>query len=108
MKCDVLLVTALVNEHRPIVELLREQAEVLPRYQGRHFKYDVFKVHDLRVAVPLFTDMGQLNSAVGACRMLEDLSPKFILLLGIAGCLYEPDKGIRLGDVAVSQHIIDY
>ena len=51
------------------------------------------------------TGMGQLNAAALAKDVVDIYKPKSIILIGIAGGL---DKSIPLGDVVISDQIVDY
>ena len=107
MKCDILVLAALNEERAPFLSLVRSQSTTHRRYVGKHFTYEVFQLFDVFVAIPVMSGMGQLNAAITACKTLDDISPKFIMLLGIAGCMLERGAG-GLGDIAISESIIDY
>lgn len=107
MKCDILVLAALNEERAPFLSLLRTNSSTHRQYVGKHFTYEVFQLFDVVVAIPVMAGMGQLNSAITACKTLDDISPKFIMLLGIAGCMLDRGNG-SLGDIAVSETIIDY
>jgi nucleoside phosphorylase len=49
--------------------------------------------------------MGQLNAAIATSDLIADFSPKAILLVGIAAGIADE---VRLGDVVVSDQLIDY
>ena len=107
MRCDILVLAALSEERSPFVDQAKEIAESHRQHNGRHGIYEVFHLHGSKIVVPVMSGMGQLNSAITYCKTMEDISPKFVLLLGIAGCMLPKEKA-RLGDIAVSESIIDY
>jgi nucleoside phosphorylase len=59
----------------------------------------------LSVVATCALGMGQLNAAIAARDLVDRYHPKRIILVGIAGGL-RPD--IQLGDIVVSEQIVDY
>jgi nucleoside phosphorylase/Leucine-rich repeat (LRR) protein len=57
------------------------------------------------LAVLRCVEQGTTDALQAARDLLEDLAPKFILVVGIAGC--GPSSELSLGDVVVSNRIID-
>src|SRR5262249_17772809 len=51
-------------------------------------------------------DQGNLDAHAAARDLLEDLAPKFMLVIGIAGGV--PSHEFSLGDVVVSNRIVDF
>jgi nucleoside phosphorylase len=107
MKCDILVLAALSEERSPFVDHAKANAESNRQHSGKHGVYEVFCISESIVVVPVMSGMGQLNSTITYCKAMEDVSPRFVLLLGIAGCMLSKEQA-QLGDIAVSESIIDY
>lgn len=105
MNIDCLMLTAIPKELSSVL------------YQFRHFRpvkattplafsyFETTAQNGMRVIAATPTGMGQLEAAALAHEAITTFSPKALLLVGIAGGL---DKNIPLGDVVVSEQIVDY
>jgi nucleoside phosphorylase len=61
---------------------------------------------DYRVAVTSLLGMGRVQAVVATGDAIRRWRPRYVLLVGIAGGVAM--KGVRLGDVLVSDQIVDY
>jgi nucleoside phosphorylase len=109
MKVDVVVLTALVDELDAVKRMLDKRGEK-QIYRGSCKNYSIYKTKNgLRIALPPPLNMGQLNAAVGTSEMMIDLAPSLTLLVGIAACMESPEKKeCSLGDIVISDHIVDY
>jgi nucleoside phosphorylase len=64
------------------------------------------EVGDCRLAIASPTKMGRVHAAVTTADLIRRFSPRFVLLVGIAGG--NRAEGVALGDIIVSDQIIDY
>lgn len=60
----------------------------------------------MRRVVIMQARIGRVNAAIAANNAIRQWQPRYILLIGIAGGVAQ--TGIRLGDVLISDQIIDY
>lgn len=58
------------------------------------------------LAVLRCLEQGNANAQAAAHDLLEDLAPRFVLVVGIAGCV--PSHELTLGDVVISSRIADF
>ena len=113
MKVDVVLLTALLEEHQALHDALLPHAASEETYQGICNKeYRILSLNTqhhgiLRVALPHPLGTGQLAAAISTSEMLLDIAPSITLLVGIAGCMGDSSKFMR-GDVVISNQIHDY
>ena len=61
---------------------------------------------EYRLAVLRCVDQGNADAQAAAHALLEDLAPRFVLVVGIAGGV--PSDEFTLGDVVVSSRIVDF
>ena len=111
MIVDTVLFAALSDEYAAMERMLDslEPASVM-KHQG---EFDLYEISTLRNGVSVVlvppTLMGHTNAATAAACLLHDLKPRVSLLSGIAGCLASKQSGkYALGDIAVSDQIVDY
>jgi nucleoside phosphorylase len=71
-----------------------------------HVRLTTQKGKEIGVAIARLPERGQGLAQVVANDMIEDLSPKWILLVGIAGGF--PDSDWTLGDVIISSRLQDF
>jgi nucleoside phosphorylase len=105
MKVDVAIVTALQKELDAVLKQYSGWKKVRGRPRSIR-RYHVIQIASgLRVAAVKAHQMGQVNASIIASDILADCSPQIILLVGIAAGIGE---NINLGDVVVSNQLIDY
>lgn len=110
MIVDVIIMAALPEEHAALQLMLRKIGRPNEGSHDGHFAlYEIYTLEsDLRVVLTQPTGQGQLNAAVASGRMLYDLHPRLVLLGGIAGCMGEDGGDFMLGDIVISDLIINY
>jgi nucleoside phosphorylase len=105
MKVDVAIITALKKE----LDAVLRQHDSWKTVRGKPKSIRLYHVTQNRaghrIAAVQASSMGQLQAALVASDVLSDCSPKVILLVGIAAGI---GKNINLGDVVVSEQLIDY
>jgi adenosylhomocysteine nucleosidase len=101
---DCLILTSLAEETMPVLFQFRHFRKiVLP---GQRFPcYETHAPNGLRVISASSTTMGKLAMESLIHTVISTFNPKTILLVGIAGGM---DKDIALGDVVVSEEILNY
>jgi nucleoside phosphorylase len=107
MKADCVIITAIPTEFRSVLFQFRHFSEVVVSGgAGAAFVcYETLSPNGLRVIAALPTGMGTLGVASLTHHVISTFQPKALLLVGIAGGM---DKEISLGDVVVSEQIVDY
>ncbi|MFN9872903.1 MAG: hypothetical protein ACK55E_15925 [Cyanobacteriota bacterium] len=105
MKVDVAIITALRKELDAILHQYSSWQTVNGRPKSIR-RYHITKNESgLRIAAVQAQRMGQVNASLIASDVLADCSPQIILLIGIAAGI---GNDINLGDVVVSDQLIDY
>lgn len=109
MKADVAIITAFGKELDSIINHGKEKyglgwTEIKPRSSIRTYHMTVNKAQTRIVAVRA-SGKGQLHAAIVTSDVINDFSPKVILLVGIAAGIVDE---VQLGDVIVSRQFIDY
>ncbi|WP_281774734.1 hypothetical protein [Methanobacterium formicicum] len=98
-----------------VVALDIELDAVLNQFSHRKFKQDSrtyyvghidSKIESYNIAVTRSSHPGNTPSAIVTKDLINDLNPKYIILIGIAAGY--GDDGLKLGDVVVSDAIFDY
>lgn len=103
MSVDCALVTALPKELDKVLFHFRHSKPV-EAGNGRTY-YETMSPSGLTLVGATCTGMGQLNAATLVRDVTDLYNPKSIILVGIAGGL---NHEIPLGDVVVSEQIVDY
>jgi nucleoside phosphorylase len=89
----VLLLTALVEEHRALVELL------LGSTPARQIDHELeLTIGAATVNIVCLSSMGNVTSAAHTATLLATHRPQFVILSGIAGGFKEA-KDYKLGDI---------
>lgn len=104
LHADVVIMTALAEEHTAVV---RSLGDCTVR-QWRGHRMHVGKVGTLDVLAFPMGGMGNVGSAQAATLAISVWNPAYILLTGIAGGIRESGDDLRLGDVLVPDQIIGY
>jgi len=111
---DFLIITALEEERDSVLNLLPKFSQIPPDADD----INVYFESELRTVFPDKTDgkykliittplkMGRVDAALATIFALNHWLPRHIILVGIAGGISE--KNVRLGDVLVSDQIVDY
>jgi adenosylhomocysteine nucleosidase len=97
----ILVVTALVAEHRALVETMTESATL----KGVDHLVELSS-GPADVDLLCLSNMGNVNSGVETAFYIAKHQPKFVVLCGIAGGVQS--KGLALGDVLVADQVILY
>ena len=103
MKIDFAVIATLDEEYRAVKEVFQLQEKDLK--SEKNFSYYYKKIEEVGVAFFKFTERGNLNSSSQTTEIIHNFSPRFIVLVGIAGGV---KKNINLGDVAVSDNVEYY
>lgn len=105
LKIHVGIISFKEEEYAALLDKFKTSSVV----SGKNRSYDVAEVGTpsgvCRVAVTRVAQQGTLHAQAAAAELLRDLSPSFVLVVGIAGGVPTPDFG--LGDVVVSDYIQD-
>src|SRR5579885_1628999 len=104
MKADVAIITALPKELDAVLQHGEKKysmgwSRVESARSIRTYYRSENKVRTRIVAVQA-SGMGQLNAAIVTADVINDFSPKVILLVGIAAGIKD---GVNLGDVVISE-----
>lgn len=104
-QADVLIVTALRKETDAVLRESNEEwdAEV-DAASGLEFRMATLP-NGLKVALTGMPQMGGIATALTTTKAIDVLSPKRVILAGIAAGI---GVGVELGDVIVSDQVIDY
>ncbi|WRZ92640.1 5'-methylthioadenosine/S-adenosylhomocysteine nucleosidase [Streptomyces sp. NBC_01007] len=101
---DVVILTALHEEHAAVVQALGDCSE--HRWRGHVLR--VGSVGNLRVLAFSMGSMGNVGSAQSAALVISAWNPAYILLVGIAGGAAQDSDDLQLGDVLVPDQVIGY
>jgi nucleoside phosphorylase len=103
LKIDFAVIATLDEEYDAVKEVFQLQEKDLK--SEKNFSYYYKKIEEVGVAFFKFTERGNLNSSSQTTEIIRNFSPRFIILVGIAGGV---KKNINLGDVAVSDNVEYY
>lgn len=107
MKFDVGIITMKEEEYSALIDALDVKVDSLVK--GKHRDYATASVvtdeGNCNVAIARCLQQGNAHAQNAAVDLLDDLSPSWILVVGIAGGRPTPDY--TLGDVLVSNYIQD-
>lgn len=103
-KADIVILAALDKE---LDAVLRTKGywEAEQNSEDIRTYYKTITPNGVRIAAARASEMGQLGAAMLARDAIERFSPKKIILTGIAASL---DDDVTLGDIVISDQIIDY
>lgn len=105
MEKTILILSALHKELDALFNYLGSPFEIEKIVEDNRVYYIYQKSPGLNIICASALGMGQLNSAILAKDAIEKWNPQKIILTGICGAL---SKKISLGDLIVSDHIVDY
>jgi len=105
MSADCAIVTALSSELDKVLFHFRHSKKIVDEDRGGRVFFETMSPSGLHLVGASSIGMGQLNAASLARDVIDRYSPKSLILVGITGGL---EKNIPLGDVVVSDQIIDY
>ncbi|MBN1314799.1 MAG: hypothetical protein JXA42_05005 [Anaerolineales bacterium] len=105
MATDCALVTALPSELDRMLYHFRHAKKVVDNSRTGRVFFETISPSGLALVGATATGIGQLNAAALARDVVEIYSPKSVILVGISGGL---DRKIPLGDVVISNQIVDY
>lgn len=107
-KVDIGIVTIRDDEFRAVLARFPDKIDTLHRahrtYTLRHA--DAGGGERYRIAVLRLIEQGQGEAQDAARDLIDDLAPRLVLVVGIAGG--RPSDDVRLGDVVVSTRIHDF
>jgi nucleoside phosphorylase len=104
-EADVLIVTALRKETEAVLrESNAEWAAEVDAASGIEYRLATLP-NGLKVALTGMPQMGGIATALTTTKAIDLLSPKRVILAGIAAGIGE---GVELGDVIVSDQVVDY
>jgi len=103
LKIDFAVIATLDEEYKAVKEVFQLQEKDLK--SEKNFSYYYKKIKEVGVAFFKFTGRGNLNSSSQTIEIIHNFSPRFIILVGIAGGV---KNNINLGDVAVSDNLEYY
>ena len=70
-----------------------------------------FEGRPKRIVVATLSEMGNARASITSTEVLRSFSPRFILMIGIAGGMpkpAKPEEHVRLGDVVIGRTILEY
>lgn len=109
MKVDVAIITALDKEFNAVISQGSNQYkmkwEIMESSRTSRTYHIAENNVGTRIAVVRASDKGQARAAAVTSDILIDCFPSIILLVGIAAGV---SKSIKLGDIAISERIIDF
>jgi nucleoside phosphorylase len=105
---DIGIVTIRDDEFRAVLDVFPHEAGIA---EGKHRKYplrhaEVGNGQHYTIAVLRQVEKGQGEAQAAARDLIEDLAPRLVLVVGIAGGL--PSDDVKLGDVVLSTRIQDF
>jgi nucleoside phosphorylase len=111
---DFLLLTALEEELRCLLDHLPGAQKQDPTAEDNQTYYKAAIPAMLPSATPILYNvvasgimaMGRVKAAAFTAVAIQKWRPRFVILIGIAGGV--PESGVSLGDVLVSDQIVDY
>jgi len=106
---DMLLVTALTEEHQVVTAVLEELATPAGQATGDNYQlydYDAGEGRVYRVATASAHQMGAVKMGVFAAPLFSGLKPACAALIGIAAAV--DTEEVDLGDVPFSSHVVSY
>lgn len=102
-KTDVGIITMKEEEFEALLDKFRPTGS----HRGKQRDYELATVRTLKgpcnIAITRSLKQGNTYAQTTATELLEDLSPRFVLVVGIAGGI--PSEDFCLGDVVISDHI---
>ncbi|WP_370961923.1 HEAT repeat domain-containing protein [Amycolatopsis sp. cg9] len=110
MSCDIGLITIIGEESRAVIEWLEEHDPSAEKRGpgGVRFVYraDVPAGSGRsRIVMTQAIEQNQTSASNAADYLVEHFSPRFLILLGVAGGIH---ADVTLGDVVIGTHVIDY
>jgi nucleoside phosphorylase len=105
---DIGIVTVRDDEFRAVLDVFPSEAGIA---EGKHRKYALRRAEagngqHYTIAVLRLVEKGQGEAQAAARDLIDDLAPKLVLVVGIAGGL--PSDDVKLGDVVLSTRIQDF
>jgi nucleoside phosphorylase len=105
---DIGIVTIRDDEFRAVLDVFPHEAGIA---EGKHRKYplrhaEIGSGQHYTIAVLRLVEKGQGEAQAAARDLIDDLAPKLVLVVGIAGGL--PSDDVKLGDVVLSTRIQDF
>jgi nucleoside phosphorylase len=105
MNVDCLILTAISKELSSLLFQFRHFRPVVSEQSLAFPYFETTAPNGMRIVAGMPSGMGQLEAAALTRDAIATFNPKAVLLVGIAGGM---DKDIPLGDVVVSEQIVDY
>jgi nucleoside phosphorylase len=111
-QADFLIITSHIEELQEIIKRLPSPASRISLADGRaahSCELPIVRpdgVKDLYRVVIIQTGIGRVEAAITTSTVIQQLQPRYILLVGTAGAVSL--GGLQLGDVLIADQIIDY
>jgi formylglycine-generating enzyme required for sulfatase activity/nucleoside phosphorylase len=113
-KVDFLIVTALEEERDAVLGKLSSPQRLNPSARDVRVYYAAQvsavmpegEVGEYHLVVMPLLGMGRVQAATATSDAIQQWQPRYVMMVGIAGGVVA--KGVALGDVLVSQQIVDY
>lgn len=105
MSADVAIITALPSELDKVLFHFRNAKKLTDEENGGRVFFEAMSPTGLALVGVSSLGMGQLNAASLVRDVIDRYNPKSLILVGITGGM---EKNISLGDVVVSDQIVDY
>ena len=111
---DFLIVTALEEERDAVLDKLPGYQQLNPTHSDIRVYYQAEvpvtfpdgSLDSYKVILISLLGMGRVQATISTVDAIRRWQPRFVMLVGIAGGIAE--EGIKLGDVLVSDQIVDY
>lgn len=114
-RIDFAILTALEEEREAVLSKFPNKPKrIRPTNDDIHTYYqstvsgedDDGNAFSYNVVVTSLVGMGRVQASTTASAMIQRWKPRYLLLVGIAGGV--EDKGVDLGDVLISEQVVDY
>lgn len=111
---DFVLITALPEELDALLNKLPDYRKLPPTNEDIRTYYEAeipFRFPDntsgsYKVIVMSLLGMGRIQAAMATADAIQSWSPRYVILIGIAGGI--KSRGVKIGDVLVSDQVVDY
>lgn len=113
-RVDFVLITALPEELDALLKKFPDYRKLPPSNEDIRTYYETeipFSFPDntlgsYKVIVMSLLGMGRIQAAMATADAIQSWSPRYVILIGIAGGI--KSRGIKIGDVLVSDQVVDY
>ncbi len=105
---DFLIITALAKERDAVLAQLDTPRKIQRHGSPTYYRATIPAYAEegvYEVAVTMLSQMGNVEATQHTLRAIQDLSPDYVLMVGIAGGV---EGSVRLGDVVINTQVIYY